>query len=106
MPKAPPSHQQLESAIPIIYHEMGQMFAYYFWWHAREILSRETGFREDGMPHGTLQNSAIVASLLAVRKLNEFFKTRPPNNNERDDDLRGYDFPGYTATGSVIPADD
>ncbi|MDB6020021.1 MAG: hypothetical protein JWR19_4510 [Pedosphaera sp.] len=106
MPKLAPTRQELEAAIPVIYHEMGQMFSYFFWWKARPILIGNPHFQEPGMPLSSIQNAAVIASLLAIRKLNEFFKDRPPRNDERNDDLRAYDYSGFAETGEVLRPED
>ncbi|MCU0784759.1 MAG: hypothetical protein MUF81_12110, partial [Verrucomicrobia bacterium] len=84
------------------------LFAYWNWWtQARPILLGDVRFNTDKrMEYALIHNSAIVTSLLAVRKLNEFFKARPKANNERDDDLRAYDYPGFARTGAVINPED
>lgn len=103
MQKSTPTRQQLEDAIALIYHEMGCLYAYWVWWtQARPILLANEQFRENSMQYALMQNSAIVITLLAVRKMNEFFKARPEKNDERDDDLRAYDFPGFDNMGVVI----
>jgi hypothetical protein len=105
MPRQAPIQQQLESAVPMIYHEMGQLFAYWVWFtQARPVLLSK--FPQNSMQYGIMQNAAITASLIAVRKLNEFFKSRPANDNERDDDLRSYDYHGFAGVGSVIHPED
>lgn len=51
------------------------------------------------------RNAAALASLMAIRKLTEFFKARP-EKDEKDDDLRAYDFDGFTQLGEVLHRDD
>jgi hypothetical protein len=106
--KAVPTQSQLDKAIPVIHGEMAHLFAFWNWWtQARPILLSDTRFNTDKrMQYALMHNSAIVRSLLSVRKLNEFFKTRPIKNNESDDDLRAYDYPGFTGTGAVINPED
>jgi hypothetical protein len=57
-------------------------------------------------PHNGAISNWNWYSLLAVRKLNEFFKSCPKDNNEQDDGLRAYDYPGFTKTGAVINLED
>jgi hypothetical protein len=104
MTKTIPTQSQLNKAIPLIYGEMTHLFAYWNWWtQARPILLSDARFNTDKrMQYALMHNSAIVTSLLAVRKLSEFFKNRPAEDNERADDLRAYDFPDFTKTGAVI----
>ncbi len=105
MPKPIPTPSQLKEAIRLIHGEMAHLFAYWNWWtQARPILLGDVRFNTDkSMQFALIHNSAIVTSLLAVRKLNEFFDARPKKQN---DDLRAYDYPGFTRTGAVINPED
>lgn len=106
MPKAIPTHQKLETAMEIVYTEMGHLFAYWIWWtRAKPLLLEDENFRNDKTSLIFLQNAAVTTSLLAIRKLNEFFRARPADDDERDDDLRAYDF-GFGHTGAVLNPED
>jgi hypothetical protein len=102
--RIPPTQSQLEKAIQLVCDEMGHLFSYWVWWtQARPILIEK--FPEDSLQCKAMQNATVITSLLAARKLNEFFKARP-SEDERNDDLRAYDYPGFKDTGHLIPPAD
>lgn len=106
MAKSLPTREQLDAAMQTLYTEMGHLFAYWIWWtRAKPLLLKDEQFGENPTFLKFMQNSAVTTSLLALRKLNEFFKCRPPENNERDDDLRAYDY-GFSNTGMVLKPED
>src|SRR5260370_7845255 len=79
---------------------MYQCCAYFLWRHQiRPGLSQHS--EADGAYLQVIENSIIEGTLLFIRKLNEFFKQRP-NRDEKDDDLRAYDFLGFKNLGEFI----
>lgn len=105
MAKAVPTRHQLNAAVPLIYREMGQLFAYATWFmEVRPVIAAV--FPEKSRQYVMVQDSIVIATVLALRKLNEFFRKRPSNDDERDDDLRAYDYPGFTKTGDLLLPED
>ncbi len=94
-----PSQAELDKSVEDIIYVMYQCSTYFVWWvHIKPKLSHP----ERQASHLTIiQNSIIEATLLFVRKLNEFFKDRP-KEDEQDDDLRAYDFAGFKGVGVFL----
>src|SRR4051812_30264874 len=99
-PRISPSQAELDQSVEHIIYVMNQCSTYFVWWvHIKPRLIAD--LHPDGAYMTIINNSAIEATLLFVRKLNEFFRERP-KNDERDDDLRAYDFPGFKAVGMFL----
>ena len=99
-----PSQADLDKSVEDIIYVMYQCSTYFVWWvHIKPKLNHH--LQQDSLYLKITQNSMIEATLLFIRKLNEFFKDRP-KVEEKDDDLRAYDFPGFTGVGTFLsPAD-
>jgi hypothetical protein len=101
-PRVPPSQAELDKSVEDIIYVMDQCSTYFVWWvHIKPMLSQHPQPRYVRI----IQNGVIESTLLFIRKLNEFFKERP-KVDEKDDDLRAYDFPGFKEVGTFLRPDD
>ena len=99
-PRIPPSQGELDKSVEDIVYVMSQCSTYFVWWV--HIKPKLTGHVHADCAHMTIiHNGVVEATLLFVRKLNEFFRERP-KVDEKDDDLRAYDFPGFKAVGPFL----
>ena len=95
-----PSQAELDKSVEDIIYVMYQCSTYFVWWvYVKPKLSHHV--EQDSLHTTIIQNSVIEATLLFIRKLNEFFKERPAVD-EKDDDLRAYDFPGFKRVGTFL----
>ncbi len=96
-PRNIPTQNELDSSVTDILYVMIQCSAYFSWHvHIKPKLNQP-----DPALVKIVQNSVIDGSLLSIRKLNEFFKTRP-KVDEKDDDLRAYDFLNFNNVGEFL----
>jgi len=102
MPRVAPSHDVLEKSIDGFVYCLEQLFSYIHWEdHIKSNLRKHCKEEIDAKKAQIVENITIEGTLLFFRKVNEFFRDRPPKDEESDD-LRAYDFPGYSGAGWIF----
>jgi hypothetical protein len=105
MQRRTPTTDELKRGLSTVYDEIGALYTWYIWWvYARTILEDDDFVGKTSGHYVILNNAALHSSVMATRKLAEFFKVRP-KNQEKDDDLRAYDFPGFDGLGDIMRED-
>lgn len=106
MKRRTPTRDELKRSLSTVYEEIGALYTWYIWWvYARTVLEDDEFVGKASGHYVILNNAALHSSVLATRKLAEFFKVRP-KIEERDDDLRAYDFPGFDDLGDIMLRED
>ncbi len=101
------TNAELAKAADRVFHYISQLFGYYAW-VGKIAPSLES--KVEGAP-GHLyfvlaQNAVVDGYLINLRRLNEFFSTRPKKEkDEKDDDLRAYHF-GFPEIGRFLDEED
>jgi len=102
MPRVAPSHDVLEKSIDGFIYCLGQLFSYFHWGnHIESNLRKHCKEEIDAKKAQIVENITIEGTLLFMRKVEDFFRPRP-QKDEESDDLRAYDFPGYSGAGWIF----
>ncbi|MFT5028079.1 MAG: hypothetical protein ACI9VS_000499 [Candidatus Binatia bacterium] len=101
--RTPPTSVELDEAVSLVFDAVSRCFAYFRWWtRVRPVLIAATLHETDIVLQ---QNAVIEGTLLSIRKVNDFFRTRG-NSRELEDDIFSYDFTGFGQTGKFLHPDD
>ena len=93
-----PSKEEAFKALPDILYVIDQCMASHVWGQrVKPILEGSVGHLVDKSIVQIVENSTIESTLIFLRKLNEFFGTRPQNAD--DDALRAYHFGDFKNNG-------
>lgn len=93
-----PSKEEAFKALPDLLYVIDQCMAYHVWVHRVKPILESSDLRlVDESVVQLIENSTIESALIFLRKLNEFFGTRPQNPN--DDALRAYHFGAFGDNG-------
>lgn len=101
-----PSKEEAFQALPDILYVIDQCMAFHVWrQRVKPELEKFVGHPLDESTVQIIENSTLESTLIFLRKLNEFFSKRHPQN-KNDDSLRAYYFGDFIENGWFLTKDE